>query len=235
MALLIGRGYRALLEKALINQGFRVFWMPDNTALDPRLASHADLSALRLDSERGGKTVILSGSVCWSRELVSYLINNQYIIKTAVNTQTPTYPGDASLCACAVGNRLIHNSRVSDAAVLHESCGEYIDVRQGYAKCSVCAVDDNSIITADSGIASAAKKNGISVLQVRPGHIALDGFDYGFIGGASFRSGSAVYFTGSLDAHPDGVRIADFISSRGKTAVSLTNEPLFDIGSAVVL
>ena len=235
MALLIGKRYRPKLEKALINQGFRVFWMPDNAALDPRLASHADLSALRLDSERGDKMVILSGNVRWSDELVSYLINNRYIIKPAVSIQTPTYPGDASLCACAVGNRLIHNSRVSDAAVLHEICGEYIDVRQGYAKCSVCAVDDDSIITADSGIASAAKKAGISVLQISPGHIALDGFDYGFIGGASFRCGSAVYFTGSLDAHPDGICIADFISSRSKTSVSLTNEPLFDIGSAVVL
>ena len=235
MALLIGKRYRPKLEKALINQGFRVFWMPDSTALDPRLASHADLSALRLDLGREGKTVILSGNVRWSNELVSFLINNHYVVKTAVSAQTPTYPGDASLCACAVGNRLIHNSRVSDASVLLEWRGEYIDVRQGYARCSVCAVDDHSIITADSGIASAAKKAGISVLQISPGHIALDGFDYGFIGGASFCCSSAVYFTGSLDMHPDGIRIADFISSRGKTSVSLTNEPLFDIGSAVVL
>ena len=235
MALLIGDRYRSKLEKALIAQGFRVFWMPYNTALDPRLAAHADLSALRLDGGRSGKAIVFSGSVCRGEALDSYLINNNYVIINALASQGPNYPCDASLCACAVGKRLIHSRHVSDEAILREFCGEYIDVRQGYARCSVCAVDDSSVITADAGIAAAAERAGITVLRISPGHVALDGFSYGFIGGASFCCGSTVYFTGSLAAHPDGSRIADFISARGKASVCLTDMQLFDIGSAVVV
>ena len=43
---------------------------------------------------------------------------------------------------------------------------EIINVKQGYAKCSICVVSDNAIITADKGIAKAAIQNRIDVLEI---------------------------------------------------------------------
>ena len=76
----------------------------------------------------------------------------------------------------------------------------------------------------------------MDVLQIRPGHIALEGYDYGFIGGASFLLDSnTLAFTGHLDVHPDRDRILDFLRQHGVSAVFLTESPVFDIGGAVRL
>ena len=109
-----------------------------------------------------------------------------------------------------------------------------IACKQGYARCSVCVVDENSIITADRGIAAAARKNGIDVLMIRPGFIALDGFPYGFIGGAAFKIAADILsFTGTLDRHPDKAAIEDFLSAKKIKPVYITHYPIFDIGGAL--
>ena len=107
-------------------------------------------------------------------------------------------------------------------------------VRQGYAKCSMLVVDERSIITQDAGIARAARGIGLNVLEIMPGYVALDGFEYGFLGGAGFKPAAGIIaFTGTLDAHPDRLRILTFLAARGVSAVYLTGLPVFDIGSAI--
>ena len=87
------------------------------------------------------------------------------------------------------------------------------------------------IVTADSGIADAAKARGVSVLRIRPGFIELPGYDYGFIGGTAFLFGDTLCFAGDLSTHPDGGAIADFCKMNGVTAHSLVKEmPLRDLG-----
>ena len=109
-------------------------------------------------------------------------------------------------------------------------------MRQGYAKCCACVVNEGAMITSDTGIAKAAARHGVDVLRIRPGYIELAGFDTGFIGGTAFRiSERALAFTGRLDAHPDRADIEAFLRSRGIEPVYLTDRPAFDIGSAVPL
>ena len=109
-------------------------------------------------------------------------------------------------------------------------------MRQGYAKCCACVVNEGAMITSDTGIAKAAARHGVDVLRIRPGYIELEGFDTGFIGGASFKiSPERLAFTGRLDAHPDVARIESFLRERGVEPVYLTDSPAFDIGSAVPL
>ena len=111
-----------------------------------------------------------------------------------------------------------------------------MSVRQGYSRCAVCTVDADSIITADRGIAVAAESNGMHVLLIRPGYIRLEGYPYGFIGGASCKLASdKLAFTGSLDIHPDREAILGFLSERGISPVYLSQEPAFDIGSMIPL
>lgn len=220
----LGAKYREILEEPLQNLGITQLWLPDNEAVDPRLSGHADLMLLHL----GGNLVVTS---CGG-EIPQVLSALGFEIIRAAE-QGREYPADARLCACVVGVRCIHNFKISDPAI---SGFERVDVRQGYAKCCTCVVDEGSIITSDAGIAKAAARHGMDVLGIRPGFIKLEGFDTGFIGGAAFRiSERALAFTGQLDSHPDKAKIEAYLRSHGIEPVYLTEQPVFDIGSAVLL
>ena len=111
-----------------------------------------------------------------------------------------------------------------------------IPCKQGYTKCSICVVDENAIITDDSKITQIAAANGIEALLVDKGLATLDGFKYGFIGGSSFKiDKNKVAFTGMIRNTYERNKIESFLSKRGIEAVYLTEDELFDIGSAIPL
>lgn len=148
------------------------------------------------------------------------------------------YPGSAIYNAVQVGRFLIHNTGFTDDSVL-EAAGisglKLINVAQGYANCSIAVVDERSIITSDLGIASAIRKHHpeIDVLTVSPGHVRLEGFEYGFLGGTSGRIDDYVIFNGNLEDHPDFLRIREFVESRSLKLKYFREYPLTDIGSII--
>lgn len=147
-----------------------------------------------------------------------------------------TYPADCIYNAACTGRFFIHKLDITDKVLLKaaEEMGMIlVDVPQGYSKCSVVVVDETGIITSDMGIAKKCEGAGVDVLTVEAGHIALPGFKYGFIGGASGRIGDRIYFEGDLSSHPDFEKIVDFIDSRGLKAVYNKEMPITDIGSIV--
>lgn len=228
--LLIGERYRDSLEESLVSKGFELLWLPDNPHLDPRLAGHADLSAFA-----EGKRIVLSEHLGRENEIVKKITNRGYEVLKCCREQSCAYPNDVNLCACKVGDRLIHNFKYTDPQIIKNSSLEWINVNQGYAKCMVLVVDDDRIITADSGIAVKAVDAGITVLKIESGGVTLEGFDEGFIGGAGFRVGDTIYFTGDIRKHPDADAITDFILNAGLKLCCLTEMEPFDIGGAVVL
>ena len=148
------------------------------------------------------------------------------------------YPGSAIYNAVQVGRFLIHNTGFTDDSVL-EAAGisglKLINVAQGYTNCSIAVVDERSIITSDLGIASAIRRchPEIDVLTVSPGHVRLEGFEYGFLGGTSGRIGNYVIFNGNLEEHPDFFKIREFIESRSLKLKYFREYPLTDIGSII--
>ena len=101
--------------------------------------------------------------------------------------------------AVCTGKYFIHNLQYTDpdllaaaeakAAAEHTSLTK-IHVKQGYTRCSLLPVDDQSFITSDTGIAKTLADYDTDVLLIRPGHILLPGFDYGFIGAPAAASSS---------------------------------------------
>ena len=82
---------------------------------------------------------------------------------------------------------------------------ELIPVKQGYAKCSLCIVSENAVITADEGLAYTLCRAGLDVLKIIPGCIRLPGYGYGFIGGCCGKLDAATMaFAGDPLTHPDG-------------------------------
>ncbi len=144
------------------------------------------------------------------------------------------YPYDVRFNLALVGEHVI-GRRASAAHHILEFCDrqsiDFIDVRQGYSKCSVCVVSDDAVITADRDIALAARNIGIDVLEIIPGGVSLPGYDTGFLGGASGADAGNVYFSGNLASHPDACAIECFCHRHGKKVVSLSTEPLFDGGT----
>lgn len=225
MTVLIGERYRQDLAQSLAAQGIEAFWLPDNAALDPRLAGHADLSVFR-----AGMRIFAGAEV--HPYIVSFLTNRGYVVETVFG-QGKIYPADVPLCICATGRYTIYNEATAYAPAVAAAGGIPVRVRQGYAKCAALIVDEHSIVTADASVSRAAKNAGMDTFYIEPGYIALDGYDAGFIGGGSFVIGNTVYFTGTLDDHPDRERILRFITEHGKTPVFLTDRPIFDIGGAI--
>lgn len=146
------------------------------------------------------------------------------------------YPGHAIYNGCSTGKYFIHNLKITDSKLLQaaESAGlTMVHVAQGYAKCSVIVVDEKSIITADRGIQKAAKSAGLDVLLINPGQVVLEGYPYGFIGGASGKVEKTILFNGDLREHSDFNEIKDFIESRGLSIKYFEGYPLTDIGSII--
>ncbi len=146
------------------------------------------------------------------------------------------YPENVKYNAAQIGSRLIHNTNHTDPAVLLAAKAhglELIDVKQGYTKCNLVVVDENSAVTSDIGLAAVLKKNGLDVLMISPGHVRLKGFPYGFLGGASGRVGGEIVFNGDLSAHPDFQAIKGFIQTRGLHPLWFEEYPLEDVGSII--
>lgn len=225
-SLAVGERYAALIADALSERGIEVLTLPENPFVDERLASHADLCLLHL----GGARFVLS-EYLGDSAFADRLLAHNAELSFSPNPLSPQYPYDAALCALVLGNAIFHNS--AHTAIVSN---DLVHIRQGYAKCVVCPVDSSAAITSDPGLAAAMEKRGADVLRIAPGHILLPGFDTGFIGGSSFKlSRDTLAFTGRLDEHPDRDEIERFLDSRGVRPLYLTERPIFDIGSAVLL
>ena len=227
---LLGRRYAPLLDDPLRSLGLSPLYIPDNPWVDQRLSGHADLSVFH----PGGDTLYLASSYRKSPLLESLLASGFRCLFPAWK-QGPTYPNDAALNACAAGDAFLYCPDVTAPEIIR-SFGvgnkRLVPVRQGYVKCSVCVLDDTSLITSDAGIAAAAGEKGLKVLQIQPGSVRLDGYPYGFIGGAAFKTArDLMVFTGSLDPLPERDQILCFLEERGIHPAFLTDLPLFDVGS----
>ncbi len=145
-----------------------------------------------------------------------------------------SYPDDIAFNAACTGRYFIHNTAYTAVRLLDAAKAKgmhIIDVKQGYAKCNTAVIDETSVITSDMGIYRAASPQ-LDVLLIRPGHIVLRGFEYGFIGGTCGRIGDEIIFSGDISAHPDYDKIQGFIKGRGLN-IKYFDYPLEDIGSII--
>ena len=217
---------------ALQARGIEVIPVKPQAPLPAPVAHHADMLLHHL----GGRRVLVAKQAV---DLAKTLRQKGFEVDTTPHELAAQYPGDCGLNCARIGNRLFTRKSNLPPNLL-EYCQQQgihiIEVAQGYAKCSVCIVDENAIITADPSIAAAAEGQGIAVLRISPGNIRLEGYPYGFIGGCCGLIGAKLLaFAGDIMTHPDGAAILHFLQSRGVKAVSLTDGPLQDVGSIIPL
>ena len=229
-ALIDCRADNSLLS-ALENYCFEPITMPPADYLQAGVASHTDM----LIFIGFGRLFCHASYYDGNKELIDLIALAAELDLTVSTEQTgKKYPSDVLFNACLLGNKLICNTKTVSKLILNAAKAvgcEIINVPQGYTKCSICVVSDTAIITADKAIARVCRVAGIEVLTVSEGHILLPPYNFGFIGGASGLCGDKVYFCGSINRHPDGAKIKEFCEKHGKTAISLSDRELTDVGS----
>ncbi len=151
---------------------------------------------------------------------------------------SPVYPADIALNAFVLGKHLV--GRIDRIPALVRETAEQngyrlLNTRQGYAKCSTVVLGEDAVITADPSIAATCRAIGADVLTVSPHGVSLPAYDHGFLGGATGVYGNTVYICGDLGTHPDADAIAAFCRAHGFETVSLSGDPLLDIGSIYFL
>ena len=110
-----------------------------------------------------------------------------------------------------------------------------INVNQGYCKCSICLINQNSIITEDQSICNALKDK-FDVLKINSGYVQLKGYNYGFFGGCTgLIDKNTLAINGEIKYHKDKDEMISFLKERNVQLVELKSGYLEDIGSIIPL
>lgn len=142
------------------------------------------------------------------------------------------HPAGALYNAAATGVRFIHRLDITDPVLLDIAGGlDMINVKQGYTRCSLLPLGENSFITSDRKIHMVLDSLEADVLYVNPDDIILPGFPNGFFGGACGVVDKTVFITGSLEFIREGEGVRRFLSDRNYEIIELYKGPLFDGGS----
>lgn len=214
----------------LKERGFEIIPLPPFALLDAPVSAHPDMLLFF------GEKLICHKEYYEKAHHELELIADLKKLKIELSNEciSRKYPSDILFNAAEIGDHIFcRTDHVSEHIRKYaRNCKKtLVDVKQGYSKCSICKVSESALITADKGIAKAAKNAGISVLEISPCGVSLQGYDCGFIGGASGSDGSNTYFCGNIAIHPNASQIIDFCNSHGAPAVSLSDEPLYDVGT----
>lgn len=147
------------------------------------------------------------------------------------------YPSDASYNVAIVGKKMFCKKDIADTVLLakaEEMGYEIISINQGYAKCSVCPIDEKSAISADMSFYKKAESVGIEVLLITNGTIRLKGFDNGFFGGSAYMyDKNTLCVNGNLALHPDYDKIMLFLEKKNINIKSTKEDFLYDFGSFI--
>ena len=211
----------------LLNMGFEPIFIPKSPYLQEPVSAHPDMSVAKI----GKRLFVAKGT--------EHLFYEEDCIECNMEERMHLYPDDIAFNCAVVGNYVFCKKDYLDKEILkylEENDFNIINTKQGYAKCSTCVVSDNAIITEDDNIVECALNAGIDALKIRKGYVKLDGYDYGFIGGASgLLNKNLLCFNGCIENHHDFSAIRNFCLKHNVELLSLNNEPLYDVGSIITI
>ncbi len=217
------------LKNSLKSRGYELIEIKKTDAVYDAISAHADIYLCMLY----GELVIAPNQLLLIQD---NLQRNKVQFSSGTSRLGYQYPWNIRYNAAQLGNFLIHNSKYTDPQILRKAKElglQILHVNQGYTKCNLTIVDDHAAITSDAGISTVLKNQNIDVLMISQGHVTLQGFPYGFLGGASGKIESEIIFNGNLSAHPDYEKIKEFIENRGLQITYFEDYPLEDIGSII--
>ncbi len=211
--------------------GFECILMPPNKFVSQCCCGHPDISLCRISEN---EIIYAKG---FDENFLKDLKSRGVILYEGRSLLSEKYPYDIKYNAAVIGNYLIHKTVYTDGTV-KEKCADrkmsFLNVKQGYSRCSVAVVRRDLAITADDGIFKAVSAaGGINVLKIPPQKsIRLAGCDYGFIGGAGGSIDDKRYaLTGDVKRLENGKEIKEFLEKNGVEVICLSDRELVDLGT----
>lgn len=201
--------------------------------LTPSMRRHADLGIVIV----GEKKAVCPPETCdyYTQKLSPYGFE---IISGKKNVGS-NYPSDCAYNVGIVGKKCFLAKGVCDEHlydILISEGYEIIEVKQGYSKCSICPVDENTFITGDYGIAKKGRENGFEVLLIENDKIFLPPFRNGFWGGScGMGDCDTLLVNGDISLIPSGDKIKRFLDSKNIKIKKLKEGQVVDIGSIIPL
>lgn len=195
---------------------------------DKSINSHPDLQIHFISD----KTVVTAPEVYeYYKSILPHTIN----IEKGISNIGFTYPKNCAYNIVRLGMTIICNTMYAEKTILdyyNKNGYRIINVKQGYTKCNVCPIADDAFITEDSGICKTVRNTAgdIKVYLLFPGSVRLDGFEYGFIGGASGRCGENILLCGSV---PKTEELKKIIDKTNLKIITLSEKELYDFGSII--
>ena len=213
--------------------GIECFPLKPYSRLASPVSSHADMLFCILDN-----VVFCYEDYAVENGLIPAIEDRGYKVMFVSKKCDPVYPNDVALNVLVMGKTLFCNKKtVAKEVVDYASKNGYsvVNVKQGYSACSALAVDENNVITSDTGMAEVLRANGKNVLLVSNDEIILKGYDKGFFGGASCVVGKTVYLFGKLEKLKDKNEILEFVSRVGVNIFQISADGVYDFGGAKLI
>ena len=156
-------------------------------------------------------------------------INNLICGKMSLNS---TYPNDIAYNVLRVKSYIFANLKYTDKNILEyyqKNRYNVINTKQGYAKCSA-AVFGDVVLTEDAGLFKLLSNiKDIKAYLIEKGNVRLDGYDYGFIGGATGFINNTAIFCGSIKDQ----NIKDILLKNNISYFEAEGDGLYDYGSVI--
>ena len=233
--LIIDERMRGIEKEKLKSLGYELIEKNKNENLYSEISSHVDIFACKIKD----KIIVENGLY---KTLKSKLKNADFIINGTSNVYGG-YPDDIKYNVCIVGNKAIHNFKYTDIKLkkeIKENNLELIDVKQGYSKCSIAVINDNSIILSDKGVNKSLENKGLDILflDYTPDiKLLTENNKYskknGFIGGVISKIQNNIIVFGDLSKIDVNNKIKNFILGKNLKIVDFNGLDVIDYGGII--
>lgn len=232
LAIVDGRISREI-EENLIRLGLKIIKTIKCNNVDESISYHPDIVIHPINH----KTLVIAPSVFDYYKLAL----KDFDVKVIKGEKRlgREYPDDIAYNIGRIGNLAIHNFKHTDSLTkyyLSKENLEFVDIKQGYSKCSLAVLGEKAAMTSDYGIYNKLSDLGYNILLIQAGYIGLQGQTYGFIGGTNGNiSKDKTVFSGSFNNHPNRDAIVRFMEKNKIDFEILSKERITDIGTIIAL
>ena len=215
------------IEEYFIRRNLKYIKTINNKNLYDEISGHPDIVACNI-----GETTVLEKKTydCLSDKL------KEYNIVRGSATLKGKYPFDIAYNVVATDKYLIGNLNFVDEVVIRLAKRKnlkFINVKQGYTRCSTLVVNNDIFITSDTNIYNELMRNNIRVYYIKADDITLSKRYTGFLGGAGFCYKHKLHFFGNIEKNNFFEELKTILDINCIEYKTLFDGKLTDYGSAI--
>lgn len=222
---------RKVEKDKLAEFGYNIIEIPTSKVVYPEISSHVDIFCCKVKDK-----LVVEKSIFENFSTFDNIVSGNKLVEDK-------YPSDILYNVCIIGDLAVHNFKYTDKSIL-DLISKYdmvkVNINQGYSKCSIAVIDDNSAIVTDESIAKVLNANGVETLiidDLKQIKLLKKNNSYssmnGFIGGVMSKLDDAIFVSGDLNKIDKKNKIRNFIESRNLKVVDFPDLDIIDYGGII--